>query len=96
MTATLRPTGARLALLRAAAAGNVHGSYDGTMKFTVYIKANGRDYDETVPSNRFHDLRAAGWLRIGRPLGESYYSRRPVEVTAAGRLVLDAHPEEQP
>lgn len=95
MTATLRPTGARLALLQAIADGKVwhYPAGNGSIWPTDRIDTDGGRSALIRPSYRMtviemHDLAT-------HPAAGTNTARVRWELTAAGRVVLDAHPEEQ-
>ncbi len=93
MTATLKPTPARLALLQAVADGEVSVArqWGGGFEYR-HRPAEGPNRTVTKAAET---LKAAGWIGEGRADGPSMYARRPVELTDAGRTVLDNAKENQ-
>ncbi len=90
--AELFPTKTRLALLQAATETRngrpvLYRCRDFTTGNTVAYLATA-DGDRLVTA-RVSEAITAGWLREGRAEELSMYARRPVELTDAGRAVLD-------
>jgi hypothetical protein len=87
----LKPTANRLALLRAAAEekSRVYRCRDfDSGEVVAYLERP--DQGELMVTARVDEQVKAGWLRSGAPTGPSWYARRPMLVTDAGRAVLAA------
>lgn len=91
----LKPTAARLALLRAIAD-------PGVTVYTCREFASGKpmsvwnlpDHSERLVTKRCADLAAAKLIEKGKASGPSWYARRPWEITEAGRAWLAEHDKE--
>jgi hypothetical protein len=90
----LKPTPARLALLRAVERGEVK-------RFRGW--GHEPDSSEWIPpeaprrrvTSAVDLMFSAGWVRLGPRSSPSYYSAAPWLLTDAGRAVLAAHPEKE-
>lgn len=87
MRATLKATAARLVLLRAADAGKVE--YHPPAMGCPAVSRHGR---RTVTA-AMALMEAYRWVKRGQPVGRGIHAPSRYELTAAGRVVLDAHPE---
>jgi len=91
MSAGVKPTKTRLALLQAVAQDEVkqyrYVNYPSEFRWR---ESAGR---RRVVTARIEDMLRAGWVEVGPPPGKSMYSARPVLLTDAGRAVLAASKE---